>query len=127
MTCPLSMRPQPWPQQTTRFSQAFQALKPFQAYHQDQTCLSPASSCQASSTKLSVQSAVQTFPRQQRCGSSKAANPRRTCLSASSSAKTAGSSSEKPSPEISSKQPFWGTVPLQLPNFFFLSFFRNPG
>src|SRR5712664_3214633 len=123
MTCPLSMLPQPSPRQTARFSQAFQVLKLFQGCPQDQTCLSPASSCQASSTRLSVQSAVLTFPRQQRSGSSKAASPRRTCLSASSSAKTAGSSSEKPSPETSSKQPLRGNLSPPIPQFLFSLFF----
>src|SRR6266849_4473059 len=79
MTCLLSKLPRLSPPQRARFHQQFQALKLSQASPRDQICPSQAYNCQASSTKSSVQNAARTFPRLQRFGSSKAANPRRPC------------------------------------------------
>src|SRR5467141_102288 len=73
MTCPLSKLPQPSRQQRARFPQRSPAPKLSQASPLDQTCPSQVFNCQASSTRLSVQSAALTFPRLQRSGSSKAA------------------------------------------------------
>src|SRR5206468_12346556 len=84
-------------------NQRYQAQKLFQAFKAHRTCPRSASRPRASSTRSSVRNAVLMYQRLRRSGNSRAASRRRTFSSGSSSARTAGSSSEKLSQERYSK------------------------